>query len=382
VLLALVASSVTVFSQAGSSAGRAQAFECGVLDVLIVTDLAFYGNRSVDAARGELLDLFSKSQSYFNSAFDVELKMYVRDIIAPIDESPFPAPEAKVDGMNDVNMYMKKWLAEHNYDFRAYDLVLGVSFTQYNVQYWGYCFGEDNILATIVMQLRGGEEVVVRLMAHEIGHAFGATHDPAGTSLMSPLIDGGGSWSAKNKEEVNAFLARERIKSLLGVCPTLALDGTVDGMNISLNWSVNYERDVTDYVLYENGVLIDTVEAKGPSTGPLQYTFQHTTDSGGEKVYWLHQISKWGTVMDNENAVFNIGEFSELTFDGYPNPFLDSLKIMPVEPGTKVLVFNSLNQRVVEHTASGNAITLNTSGWTPGLYFIKNGTRGRRVIRR
>jgi len=328
------------------------------------------------------MEIFTKAQAFFASAFDVEIKMYVRDIILPTDESPFPGPDENVTGMLDINFHMKDWLAENSYDVSQYDIVLGVSHTVYNVQYWGYCFGEDDILATIVMQLRGGEDVIVRLMAHEIGHAFGGTHDPAGTSLMSPQIDGGGSWSAKNKVEMNEFLARERTKSLFGECPTLTLEGLVNGTNVTLTWTVNYESDVANYVLYENGELIDTVEAKGPSTDPLTYTFEHTTDSEGKKVYWLHQISKWGNILENENAVVNIGNQGDLAFDGYPNPFFDTLRVMAVDPGTKLVVYNSLSQSVVEQVVEENTITIYTSGWTPGLYFVTNAGRVRRVIRR
>ena len=283
--------------------------------------------------------------------------------------------------MYHVRDHMNEWLADNGHDIRHYDLVLGVYNTVYNLPYWGYCFSENNRLATIVMRLGLAEDVVVRLMAHEIGHAFGASHDPAGTSLMSPMIDGGGSWSAKNKGEVNAFLALEKTNSYFGDCPTLVLEGLVNGMNVTLNWTATNEIDVANYVLYEDGIPIDTVEAKGASTNKLSYTYEHTTDSEGKKVYWLHQMSKWGNLLENENAVVNIGNVGEFAFGGYPNPFLDTLRVMAVEPGTKIVVYNALSQRVIEHVAVEDSVTLYTSGWTPGVYIVTNAGRVHRVIR-
>lgn len=378
-LLVLMLLPAVAISQAVTN-GRSKAIGCATIDVLIVSDLGLHG--PVPQARARLLETFAKAQSSFTSAFDVELKMFVRDIILPTHENPFPDPNEEADDMFDVSSHLKVWLNDNGYDLGQYDLVIGAYQTAYDLPYWGYCFSENNMLATIVMRLSGGADLTVRLMAHEIGHAFGGTHDPPGTSLMSPLIDGGGSWSAKNKAEINGFLGLEKTKSYFGKCPTFVLQGIANGTTVTLNWTVNYETDVVGYVMYENGDIIDTVDAKGPSTSPLSYTIEHTPGSDGEIVYWLHQISKWGTILENENAVVTIGNADDIVFGAHPNPFSDTLRVMDVVPGTKVIVYNTLSQRVTEHLAANNIITLETLGWTPGLYFVTNEDRVLRVIRR
>src|ERR1044071_3280149 len=79
--------------------GRTSAFECGAIDVLIVSDMGFYSNP--DDARDKLMAAFDKAKAFFEYSFNVELKMYVRDIILPTDESPFPDPQSGITNMYD-----------------------------------------------------------------------------------------------------------------------------------------------------------------------------------------------------------------------------------------------------------------------------------------
>lgn len=82
-LIILILFPAFAFSQ-GLSNGRAGASECATIDVLIVSDRATYG--PLPQARTRLLDTFTKAKAYFASAFDVELKMYVREMIIPTHE--------------------------------------------------------------------------------------------------------------------------------------------------------------------------------------------------------------------------------------------------------------------------------------------------------
>ena len=77
-----------------------------------------------------------------------------------------------------------------------------------------------------------------------------------------------------------------------------------------------------------------------------------------------------------------VDESNMLNVSIFPNPANHSLSI-GAEGMTSVRVCNLLGQVVMEYQADGNTLTVNTSDWNDGMYFVtvstENGTVTRRV---
>ena len=63
----------------------------------------------------------------------------------------------------------------------------------------------------------------------------------------------------------------------------------------------------------------------------------------------------------------------------FPNPANESITLKGLEPGT-VSVFNVLGQKMEESTTEGPELTIHTSHYLSGVYFIKSGTTTLRLI--
>ncbi len=44
-----------------------------------------------------------------------------------------------------------------------------------------------------------------QLQSHELGHNFSCTHDPLGPTIMSPVVNGSGTWSFQSMNQISDF---------------------------------------------------------------------------------------------------------------------------------------------------------------------------------
>ena len=74
----------------------------------------------------------------------------------------------------------------------------------------------------------------------------------------------------------------------------------------------------------------------------------------------------------------------EALFSAYPNPFSDKLHICPGDQGSieeKLVIYNALGGIAGQFWLTNEAITIPTSHYPPGIYFLRIGNKGSKVIK-
>jgi Metallo-peptidase family M12/Secretion system C-terminal sorting domain len=380
VCAAMVASAQTTIP-GGSQVESRAAFNCAMFDVMIVTDIGYKNPANVKAIQKRLADIFYMAAPLFEN-FDTSVKLNLKDILVPVDERPFPEL-GSTKTFGDMNAFMQEWLNKTTTPMKNYDFVIGISQYDYDPNYWGYSFGFRDGLGSIVMKFLADDVTTMRLLAHELGHSFGASHDMTGGSIMAPNL-GGASWSTTTRAEINEFLTQPNTQMFMSTCPTLSFDVKASGNETTLTWQASFEANVSSYVIRYDGVLVDTIEAKGPSNDVVDYEYRYTVKDPlpGERVFSLDQLSKWNRLLEHRNGFVTFMEMEDSNGGAYPNPFIDSLQVAPAAPGERVIIFNALQQVVIDITIETESMTFDTSGWATGLYFVRTASGTRKVIRR
>ncbi len=146
-------------------------------------------------------------------------------------------------------------------------------------------------------------------------------------------------------------------------------------------------------VLLENGSK-ETVLIDPPLNGFIDLnangTFEYLADNGyigndnfTYKVIGDHHVSDTATV--NLNVVEGDADSSSSEFVGvkiYPNPAVDYLYVMSSDKIKSVKIMNGEGQILMKQRVGANELTINTSGYEPGIYVLSVDIGSKQLVRK
>ena len=140
--------------------------------------------------------------------------------------APWPEDDKKIN-LGQLISYaataIKKPLAWQNSKLLITMIVTGVDYESPNIYGRGGSNPKESDLGQAIVKGFLDKERLVWVMAHELGHVFGASHDDG--SIMAPLFEGRGyNFSLKSKSEINAVLNNLDTNKWLNVCPEVVLN--------------------------------------------------------------------------------------------------------------------------------------------------------------
>lgn len=140
--------------------------------------------------------------------------------------APWPEDDKKIN-LGQLISYaataIKKPLAWQNSKLLITMIITGVDYESPNIYGRGGSNPKESDLGQAIVKGFLDKERLVWVMAHELGHVFGASHDDG--SIMAPLFEGRGyNFSLKSKAEINALLNNLDTNKWLNVCPEVVLN--------------------------------------------------------------------------------------------------------------------------------------------------------------
>ncbi|NNL82486.1 MAG: T9SS type A sorting domain-containing protein [Winogradskyella sp.] len=154
------------------------------------------------------------------------------------------------------------------------------------------------------------------------------------------------------------------------------LEGTTsnrDGIGSVIEISVNGQKQY-GYTLCGEGYLSQNsgYEFFGLGQSTVVDYIKVTWLSGIEDVYFNVPGNQVFNVL--EGSSLSIDEFNETTISLSPNPMKDVLRISATKPITEITIYNVLNQMVFKQRYNTSELTINSSEFSPGIYFVKAAT--------
>ncbi|MES2621015.1 MAG: Omp28-related outer membrane protein [Bacteroidota bacterium] len=121
----------------------------------------------------------------------------------------------------------------------------------------------------------------------------------------------------------------------------------------------------------------------------FEFTYAIRNDWNVSNIYTLVLVQREDTkgvlnaaksVRQISTSVFDVREES---FSVYPNPFNAQLTLDHAElpNGQRIEISDVLGRKFFETVSTSNPIVIKTTGWAPGVYFIRTGSHTERVIK-
>ena len=180
------------------------------------------------------------------------------------------------------------------------------------------------------------------------------------------------------KEIINSRFAYEYCEHVYPI-NNLKLENNID--KILISWDAPQNDMATGYNIYINGELV--------KENHNDLSHEYTLTENGlycVEVVALYNEKSSVAVADMIDAIASIDEENITTFNIYPNPASDFVKITAHGSQLETIkIYNSLGMLVEEIEVSADEVEINTSEYKSGIYFIQvysdNKTTNKKVIK-
>lgn len=164
----------------------------------------------------------------------------------------------------------------------------------------------------------------------------------------------------------------------------LSFTATKKGSTALLNWSTATEQNTQDFVVQHSAggfewKTLGIVKAAGNATTRRDYSFTHHTPVPGYNYYRLIQRDQDG-LFSYSKVVSVVMATDDIKLKAFPNPVTNGKLNVLLKQSMQVRLFDASGRQVLSQRLNAGLQTLNVSGLSGGVYYLKAGSEHIAVI--
>lgn len=359
---------------------------CVEFPIAFIVDYAQY-QRYADFENGRakleadnLLQIAAVQELYAPYAFNARISFKV--IGQMVFDKPgmtlWPEDDKKIN-LSQLITYaataLKKPLEWQNSRLLITMIVTGVDYESPNIYGRGGSNPKEYDLGQAIVKGFLGKEKTVWVMAHELGHVFGASHDDG--SIMAPLYEGRGyNFSIKSKAEINAVLNILDTNKWLKACPEILLNWDTKNDSLVFLFQTNYDKLGDFFTLEYSEDKAQTwtkiFEIKSSEKFKYQFALPQKKEYISGLYFRVRQSGINNITSDNTYILLTPTEEKEAIVQ--PIVFLDNtsnkliVKSLQIE---NVKVYNTYGRQLLHESISNYEQSIDLSMITYGIYIVR-----------
>lgn len=347
-----------------------------------------YGKGVSEIEADNLINLASVQESFGLYTFDGEVRfrtigqvIYTNKDSSPWDEN---VNLSLLRVLGDIDNY---WKQPESWNNRRLLIRVGITGVDYLVSklIWGYGsnFKQEYRMGTVAMIGFLNKDQTRWILAHELGHAMGASHDDA---IMYPYYNGSSSFSPKSKNEINAVLKELDGNNYLRSCPSIFLSWESANDSLALKWQTNYDSINDSFTLEYSSDERKTWNKLTvlKSKNSLSYQFNVVNKLLSNKPIYFRVIQQGNNQIVSNFITLVVTAIEEnlpnKTIAIFPNPFNNHLKINTLQL-SEIKIYDIYGRLIKQINQTDKQLLLDTSSWINGTYFIQIGNSPNEIFK-
>lgn len=327
-----------------------------------------------------LLQVAAVQELYAPYAFNarISFKVLGQMILDKPGMSLWPEDDKKIN-LGQIITYastaIKKPLEWQNSKLLITMIITGVDYESPYIYGRGGSSPKESDLGQAIIKGFLGKDKSIWIMAHELGHVFGASHDDA--SIMSPLYEGRAyNFSLKSKAEINAVLDILDTNKWIKVCPELSLNWDIQNDSLLFICRTNYDKlgDSFTVEYSENNVQTWNKVAEIKSSEKFKYQFALPLKK--EYISGLYYRVRQSGInnMTSEPAYILLTPTEEEKISNQPVVFLDNtsnqliINSLGVE---NVKIYDFYGRQLLHENIINQEQMIDISTFSTGIYIVR-----------
>lgn len=359
---------------------------CVEFPIALIVDFAQYQRyEGVENGRAKLeadnlLKIAAVQELFAPYAFNarISFKVIGQMVFDKPGMAPWPEDDKKIN-LGQLISYastaIKKPLAWQNSKLLITMIITGVDYESSNIYGRGGNNPKESDLGQAIVKGFLDKERLVWVMAHELGHVFGASHDDG--SIMAPLYEGRAyNFSLKSKAEINAVLNNLDTNKWLNVCPEIVLNW--DTKNDSLVFFCQTSHDkIGDFFTLEysedktqNWTKI--IEIKSSEKFKYQFIIPQKKEYIAGLYFRVRQSGINNITSVNTYILLTPTEEKEMIIQ--PVVFLDNISnklIIRSLQMDNVKVYDIYGRQLLHESMMNHEQTIDVSIFSAGIYIVR-----------
>lgn len=292
--------------------------------------------------------------------------------------SPWPEDDKKIN-LGQLISYaataIKKPMAWQNSKLLITMIITGVDYESPNIYGRGGSNPKESDLGQAIVKGFLDKERLVWVMAHELGHVFGASHDDG--SIMAPLFEGRGyNFSLKSKAEINAVLNTLDTNKWLKVCPEILLNWDTKNDSLVFLFQTNYDKRGDFFTLEYSEDNAQTwtkiVEINSSEEFKYQFTLPQKKEYISGLFYRVRQTGINNITSSNTYILLTPTEEKETIIQ--PVVFLDNISnklIISHLQAQNVKLFDVYGRQLLNESMKNHEHTIDLNMFSAGIYIVR-----------
>jgi hypothetical protein len=339
-----------------------------------------YGKGVPEIEADNLINLAAAQESFGPYTFDGEIRFRTigQVIFANKDSSPWDE-NINLSLLRVLGDMDNAWKQPESWKKQRLLIKVGITGIDYlgGIRAWGYggSFKKEYQMGTVAMLGFLNKDQTRFILAHELGHVFGASHD---IGIMDPYYNGSSGFSIKSKTETNATLKELDESNYLRSCPAMTLNWELANDSLVLKWHTNNDSiDDTFTLEYsaderKNWNKVYTLKSKNS----FSYQFNIANKTLSNKPIYFRVIQQGNNQIISNYITIVVTEIEEelpnKTISIFPNPFDNNLTINNLLPN-EIKIYSISGRLIKQLNQTEKKLLLDTSFWISGTYFIQIG---------